>query len=869
VTRALARACVRLSAILAPRDLRARWREEWLAEIDHSTPGHLLRRGLGAPLDALLLRWTTRGPGFGSTGGSRLGDPWGGRVPWRLGQDLRHAARLIRRRPGVAMLVVITLAIGIAGATLTFSVADAILWHPLPFPHADRFVRVRLLTAPGGGALSTPGGPLDAWAGRQVLDGLYPFGIDSAIVNTGSEVRAFTVGILSPGLLDALSVTPVRGRAFSANEYRPDSGVIVASAELWRALQESGHATLGTGVLVEGVRQTIVGVMPDGFDFPVARIGLWRPYAPLSTDTGVTALGVLKPGVTLGQAEAAAGVVSRAHPSGPIQRVVISPFVSVGAATSTALYVLLGAVALLLLTAIANTANVLMAEAVRRDVELALRATLGASWWRIARQLVVEALVLSILAALVALLLSMWTLGVVVKSVPYLVSFQALRPIALDGRALVCAVAAAAVAGLGATSFAILRVRRVDVHMALRGQTSGMPTHGRINRVLTTTQIAFTLALLACAGALARGLFDLNRADPGFDPDHVVAVSVQLPTARLADDARLQAALADVRAEAAQLPGVVDATVTNSMPPSLGSQPLADLEVAGGTAHPGGRPVWSGLVDEEFFSTIGMTVLAGRGIETRDRGDTQRVAVVSRALADTLWPGSDAIGNQFRESTDGPWLTVVGIVSNVINFDVVDGSRGLLAFYTPRVQSPTWWFESIVLRTRSFPDQVVPALRTLLRSRLPDAPMADALTARHELQTSNSRGRFATGLMVTFAGVALVLAVIGVYGAFWSAVRQRTREIGVRLALGAAPRTMMGMVIGDSLRLVAIGVAAGIPLAFAATRALRSLLFDVSPTDPWTFGSATLLLAAAAIAATYLPARRASRIAPVDVLRQV
>ena len=235
----------------------------------------------------------------------------------------------------------------------------------------------------------------------------------------------------------------------------------------------------------------------------------------------------------------------------------------------------------------------------------------------------------------------------------------------------------------------------------------------------------------------------------------------------------------------------------------------------------------------------------------------------------TLWPNGDVLGTRISKgSTEQLWLTVVGIVSNVTNASM-DGSRGPLAFYTPHVQSPTWWYESLIVRTRSSPDQIVPALRTLLRSRLPDAPMDDAETARDQLLMSNSRGRFATGLMVAFAGVALVLAVIGVYGAFWFAVRQRTREIGVRLALGASPRTMKRMVIGDSLRLVAIGVAAGIPLAFAATRALRSLLFDVSPADPMIFGAATLLLAAAAIAATYLPARRASRIAPVEVLRQI
>ncbi len=396
---------------------------------------------------------------------------------------------------------------------------------------------VRLRVAPGSGALWESGGSLDAWGGRQVLDGLYPFGIDSGSVDTGSALRAFTVVDLSAGLLDALSVKPAWGREFSPDEYRPGSGVVLASAELWRQLQEAGHATLGATVLVEGVRQTIVGVMPDGFEFPVARVGLWRPYLPQPTDTGINALGTLKRGVTLGQAASAARVASQAHTSGSVRSVVISPFVSVDARTSMALYVLLGAVAMLLLTAIANTANVLMAEAVRRDVELALRATLGASWWRIARQLAVEALVLSTLAALVALLLCTWTLGVVVKSVPHLISSQPCRPIvASDWRALTCAAAVAAVAGLGATSFAILRVRRIDVNVALRGQTSGMPSHGRLSRVLTTTQMATTLALLACAGVLARGLFDLGRSDPGFDPDHVVGMKVHPNSAFVADD---------------------------------------------------------------------------------------------------------------------------------------------------------------------------------------------------------------------------------------------------------------------------------------------------------------------------------------------
>jgi putative ABC transport system permease protein len=862
LTARLSDAVYRLALRLFPRDVRRRSAEQMVELFCEQR--RLVR---GRPV-AIMTLW---GRAIGDCARHGLAMRFGRASADRpsglhLGYDLRDAVRLIRRRRGVATLVVTTLAIGIAGATIVFSVADAILWHPLPFPHADRFARVRLTLAPGAGALSGSGGALEAWSGKErILDGLYPFRLDSAIVDVGDEPRAVALGELSVGLLDTLGVTPIWGRTFSADEYRAGAGVVLVSAELWRRAQGVGRATTVPTLLVDGVRQVIVGVMPDGFAFPFGHLSMWRPYPPNISAVHITALGTLKPGVSWVEAETVPRPTSSA---GRVRDVVVSRFVDVDTATSTALHVLVGAVAMLLLIAVANAANVLMSEAVRRDTEFAVRTALGASSWRLARQMVLETLVISAVAALVALLLSAWVLGAVAASVPFFMSYQALRPIALDARALTCAGAVATLAGLGSTSFAILRARRIEAPMALRGQTSGLPTHGRVRRVLTAAQIAVTLALLASAAVLGRSFLSASRSNAGVDPDHVVQLVVQVPTWRSSDESTLRATLDDVRAKAARLPDVLDATIAYDMPPLLGSRPIADLTLAGSDLRPGAGTVWFGRVDDTFFPTLGIPLLAGRGVDTHDRPDTPPVAVVSRALAERLWPNGDALGRRFRESPDDPWRTVVGIVGNVTNVSV-DQSRGLMAFYTPRLQIATWWFEGLIVRTRPAAAEVVPALRAVLRSSLPDAPIREVLTGRDMIRDSSARERFATALMTAFAGAALVLALIGVYGAFWFSVRQRTREIGVRLALGASPAMMLRMVLGASLRLILIGLTVGIPLAFAATRALRSLVFDISPSDPATLGVVTICLAVAALAATYVPARWAARIAPVDVLRQV
>jgi putative ABC transport system permease protein len=770
-----------------------------------------------------------------------------------LVRDVRQAARLLARRPGVSALVALTLALGIAATTIAFSVADAVLWHPLPFKDASRLVRVSA-SAPEGSATRV----LETWpAGAQLFDGLYPFILDSAIVTGGPEAQAVTIGMLTPGLVEALGIRPAAGRTFTRDDVAPDPDAVIVSADLWRRLQPDGTSAataIGRIILVEGVPRTIVGVMPGGFDFPVGRVSLWRPYVPDPNARRVVALGRLRPGAAM----------PPARPGDPIQ---ITPFVRKDPTTSRALQMVFGAAALLLLIAVANTANVLLADAIRRDAELAVRAALGASWPQLARQVAMEGLALSAVAVAAALLFSTWALGVLVERIPYLLFFQALRPIALDWRALTFAGAVATLAGLGASVLTIARARRLDAQTALRGRTSALPTQTRSRHVLTASQIAVTLALLACAGLVTASLRQLAVADPGFDPGRLVHVVVQIPTWRYQTDATTQDALVRAREAALGLPGVENATVAHAMPPGLGEIAADALEVAPGAKIPSGGSVATAQIDDAFFATLGIATVAGRAFDGRDRVDSDPAAIVSRSLAAMVAPGGVALGRRIRESNDVPWRTIVGVVEDISNTGMAS-TPTRLAYYVPRSQTPAWWFEGLIVRTRGAPESVVPAVRDVFHRLMPDAPIFDVTTGPEAMANTNARVAFAASLMTTCAGVALVVALVGVYASFWYTVRQRTREIGIRLALGAAPSDIRRMVVGRGLRLTLAGLAAGLPLALVAMRSVRSLVVDTAASEPATVGAMAVGLAAAAIAATYLPARRAARIDPVTALRQ-
>ncbi len=775
-------------------------------------------------------------------------------------EDLRHAVRLLYRRPGISALVVAALALGIAATTVVFSLADAILWHPMPFRDAGRLVRVRV---------SSRGGPLPvsaaAEAGASALEGVYPFQLDSAIVRVGSEPRAVTIGEISPGLIHALGVAPMWGREFTRDEFAAGTSAVLASAGLWRHHQATAASPDDRTLVVDGVPHTVVGVMPDGFEFPVSRVELWQPFVPASSTTRLTALGLLRPGVTIEQAQAAIGASRAGHDSRPFD-LQIAPFVTVASTTASALRALLGAVALLLLTAVANAANIIQAQTVRRESELALRASLGASWLRIARQLVTESVLLAAIAAVTGVTIAAWTLTAVVTRVPYLMSFQALRPIGVDWRTLVVATGLAFLAGIGSACLAAVRVRRVDPQLSLRGQSFGTARQARIRAALSSAQVAITLVLLAGAGLLGNGFLRLSRADPGFVPADVVAVEVQLPTWQYDGEPPLRAALERLRLHAASLPDVIGATITNSVPPSLESRPLSGFTTEDAVLGSDAGFVSTGGVDDTFFQTLRIPLLAGRRFDDGIDPNGPPVAVVSRSLAERFWPHQTPVGRRFRETVTTPWLTVVGVVGDVRNGSF-DQGLGPLAYYTARLQAASWWYEDLIVRTRPGAAHIVPALRAMIARELPEAPIVGVETGDDFIAGANGHVRFLTLLIITLAGLAATVALIGVYGTFSCIVSERTREIGVRLALGATAPEVCRMVLMSSGRWLAIGLAAGTLLSLAATRTLSAFLYEVAPNDPLTLSVVVVFLAAAAMGATYVPARRAAAVDPVQALR--
>ncbi len=791
-------------------------------------------------------------------------------------RDVRYALRRFGRYPSVAILAIGTMAIGIAASTSVFTLADAVLWHPLPFKDPERIVSLWSVQAPGLPATPrVPLASLEAWTAKaDVLERVYAFSPRPGVIEAG-EPESVPVCEVSPGLLSSLGMLPISGRDFAPDDAAPGGDdVAIVSARLARTLGLEAGGPNST-ITVDGTRRNIVGVMPPGFSFPTNRAALWLPLSQEARGPGparVTAMARLRPGVSLARARATAEVATNGLVDARgrhLASIRLAPFVEPDATTTTALCVLLGAVALLFLIAVGNASGVQLAEAVRRDAEMALRTSLGATRWRLARQVLAESLLLAGCAALAGAGLASWVISGAAPSVPSILSFQSLRPIQIDWRALTFLVLAALVAGVASALASISRIGRRDLRGSLDRAGSQSAGHTRFRSVFTVTQLAFTLVLLMGAGLLGNGFVRLMRADPGYRPAGVHLLSLDLPERWFPDKAGADSKLEEMRREVASLPDVTSATVSDSAPPDFGFMAAEAVETSDGNRI-GRTDDVLGLadVDGAYFATLGIPLLSGRTFDDRDRPAGQPTTVISRSLAARLWPGRDPLGRHFR-TEGGPWLTVIGIAGDVANGGM-DQPLGTLVMYVPRAQQArTRHRQTLIARMRSGATAAVASLRSVVRRTLPEAPIDNTETAYAAIADSNARVRFATGLMATFAAVALGLALIGVYGSFWCAVRQRTSEIGVRMALGASPQAIMNMVLSGTARLVALGALIGTPIALAGARMLRSLLFEVSPYDPVTFGLVVLALALAALAATYLPARAASRIDPLAALRHL
>jgi putative ABC transport system permease protein len=797
-----------------------------------------------------------------------------------LARDLRHGARGLRRDRGFGAAALLMLALGIGATTAMFSVVYGILLRPLPYADADRLVVVNM----------TYGGrdrALDTMSVRDYLtwrDGSRAFD-RAALVRThrvdvgGREGATEQVAgaSVTAGFFATLGVAPLIGRTFAAGEDAPAAAAVAVLGEsIWRRRFAASPAVLGRTILIGGAPATIVGVMPAAFQLPQSETEIWTNLLLVPpTRSGpwlYRGLARLAPGVTLaaGQAELdqVAARLVRQNPA--YQRVTLPALglrdALVGVRMKPALGTLAGAVLLVLLIALANVANLMLARASGRGREMALRLSLGARRGRLVRQLLAESLLLALLGAAAGVVLAWGSVALVRAWNPG--NLPLVDSVRLDGAALAFTVLIATVAAVLSGLLPALRSARADLSAAIRDGSRGSagPTRGRLRRALVASEIALALVLLVGAGLLLRSFQNLQRVSGGFSapPQQVLTMRLSAGDPKYREPAALAAFYDEVTRRAGSVPGVELAALGDALPPDrLGN---ADTFHVLGQTLPAGETnpvVPSVTASPGFFAALRIPLLEGRYFTAGDREGTAPVALVSEKLARRLFPPGQALGRRIRQG-GGPWMEIVGVVGNVKYLGLTVDTAP--AYYLPFAQAPGRRM-FLIARAAGDAAPLAETLRREVQAIDPGVAIAQIRTLEEALDRSFSQPRFQTILLAAFAGIALLLAALGIYGliAYW--VAQRTQEIGVRMAVGAAPRQVLRLVVGQGLSLAALGTTAGLAGAFALTRALATMLFGVGATDPLTFVAAPLAILLIVTLAASLPALRATRISPMSALR--
>jgi putative ABC transport system permease protein len=817
--------------------------------------------------------------------------------------DLRHALRLMRRDPAFTFTALATLALGIGLNTAIFSVAYGVLWRPLPYPSPDRLVIVSSAqqTDTGVKTFST-WAPVSYEALRSrvtTLDHLAAYSAIDAPLTGRGEPRPLHALDVSPNFFATLGVTPARGRGFlTGGEAGDDDRSAIVSDRLWRTSLGADPAIVGQSITIAGLPRTVVGVLPADFSFrPVVRIGA-LPETDIflanrwTGDTGRNAflflLGRMKSGVTREGAEAElTALVSDPSiaPAGALAAAgAFAPNVRTLARTAglqeygtepvrTLLLMLLGAVSFVLLVACVNVANLQMARLTARRGELSVRMALGAGRRRIVRQLLTEAVVLSLLGAALGVMLAQIAIGVTLPLVPPF-ALPRVGGIVIDGRVMAFCLGLSLVSTLLIGLVPALRVSGAAFGEGLAlhagdGRTTGDRQGERLRTLLVTAQIAMTLVLLIGAGLLIHSFVRLTSVSPGFDSsgrDGVVqTVRVTLPPHLYDKPEQIHAFARGVLDRIQYLPGVKFASLINSVPfGMMFIQGDFDIEGQPKPQLYAGTP----KIEAGYFTTMGIPLLAGRDFTARDTAAAPNVAIVSERIVREYFPGgpSEVLGRRVRVSDGGEWLTVVGVVADIRQRGLDQEVQPMI--YVPFQQDRSGFirFVSFVARTAT-PASVAEGIRAEIRRVAPDLPIQTTVTMDEAVAASVAQPRFRMWLLGLFATAATLIATCGIYGLMAYAVTQRRREIGVRMALGAQRRDVLRLVLTRALRIVVAGLIAGLAGAVGVTRVLQRFLFGVTPTDPVAFTIVTLLLMAVALTAAWLPARRAARIDPCAALR--
>ena len=791
--------------------------------------------------------------------------------------DIRYAVRMLAKTPGFTAVAVATLALGIGANSAIFSVVNTVLFHALPYPHAERLVRVQERTQSFGFMDISYPNFLDWAAQNKVFE-------SQALVREGSftlmgagEPERLKGVKVSSGLFATLGVNPAQGRGFLPQDDQKGAGpTVILSDELWKRRFSGDAAAVGRTIRLDGIGYTIVGVMPAGFKLPILPSDLMVPVG-LDADMNrgnhyLVAIARLKRGVALEQARSNLNAIAHAleqqypdtNSTWGLQADGLQELLA--KELRPAMLVLLGAVGLVLLIACANIANLLLARATARRREFAIRSALGAGRWRLARQSLTESLVLALMGGGLGLLVASWGIDLLVSLKPDDIPLaQAIR---IDASVLAFTLAVSILTGLLFGLTPALETWRVQLSETLKagGRTSAgtLSRHG-LRRALVVSEIALSLVLAIGAGLLIKSFIKVAHVDPGFRPESVVTMQLSLPEATYSDDVKTVNFYNRLLDNCSRIPGAGAVGAVQNLP--MGNENSQTAFSVEDGAQPARRVDWPfteySMVAGNYFQAMGIPLRRGRFFSDTDKQGSPPVMIIDETLAAKYWPRKDPIGRRISVMGDKP-LEVVGVVGHVKHYGLDQKAR--VETYYPFRQAPMHDMY-LVLRTASDPAGMTAAVSNEVHAMDKDLAVDKVRTMRNVVAASMATRRFSMVLLGVFAGLALALAAIGIYGVMAYSVAQRSHEIGIRMALGAQREDVMKLVVSDSLLLCLTALLVGIPSALAATHLLSSLLYDTKTNDPVAFAAVSLLLTGVALAATYFPARRAMKVDPMVALR--
>ena len=800
-------------------------------------------------------------------------------------QDIRYGARMLVKNPGVTLLTVCALALGIGANAAIFSVADALLLRPEPFPNLGRLALIYNKV----GAVTDENSlyPADYQAvlmqNRSFEQLAAHSGMDANLTGQGDPERVQAEKV-TPNFFDVLGVQPQLGRGFTPQEGTPGNDAeMILSYGLWQSKFAGDASVIGKEAHINSKSYTIVGVMGKDFEYPVAT-DLWVPLALTVADQAsrddnyIFPVGLLKSGVSVSQAAAELENIGqelqKEFPKSNAKMTIRTvPFrtYATDEGTHQFMLLLLVAVAFVMLIACANAANLQLARVAGREREIAVRRAMGASRWRVVRQLLTESVILALAGAALGLLLAEWAVGLTVSYIPPELSqyIAGWNRVALDWRAVAYTVAVAVLAGVIAGLAPALGHSRPDLTDALKEGGRGGPGRGshRLRSVLVVAEVAASLVLLVGAGLLVKGFQALLNENKKFEPQSLLTMSIALPMNKYGEQAKRAQFFQQVLSQMSAIPGVKAASVVTEVPDNdhfsyhvftAENEPYAEDMGHLGLAE---------SVSPNYFRTLHLPLIRGREFTDADGANTQRVAMVSKLMAARYWPGEDPIGKRVREGRPdrkNPWMTVVGVVADAKYnpyFEAIDGT-----VYVPYAQDADSNC-AFLLRTAGDPLTFVPAVRAKIASVDPDQPIYEPKTLARLTWEELIGISFIATMMAVLGLIALVLASSGVFGVMAHSVTERTHEIGIRLALGASPKQVLRWIAGRGIRLAVIGLVIGFALAYVLARLLSSLIYGVSAADPVIFVGVPAALAVVAITACYLPARRAMKVEPMVALR--